>query len=103
MVDYESDDDGRKTSRFSMRGFLIRDWPYFAMLALALFGVARTSIARQSMTTYWIVLAPLFAVICVITRWRDVEGKTPHGTLSKPRPFTGLRFSLRCILYSWRT
>jgi len=81
MVDYESDDDGRKASRFSMRAFLIRDWPYFAMLALALFGVAYTSIARQSMTHYWIVLAPLFAVICVITRWRDIEGNALHWQL----------------------
>jgi hypothetical protein len=83
MVDYESDDDGRKASRFSLRGFLIRDWPYFAMLAVALFGVARTSIARGSMTNYWIVVAPFFAVICVITRWRDVEGEAPHWRLIK--------------------
>jgi hypothetical protein len=81
MVDYESDDDDATASRFSLRGFLIRDWPYFAMLALALFGVAYTSVERQAMTTYWIALAPFFAVICVITRWRDVEGKTPHWRL----------------------
>ncbi len=81
MVDYESEDDGPKASRFSLRAFLIRDWPYLAMLALALFGVAYTSIVRQSMTTYWMVLAPLFAVICVIARWRDVEGKALHWHL----------------------
>ncbi len=81
MVDYESDDDGPKASRFSLRAFLIRDWPYLAMLALALFGVAYTSVARQSMTTYWIALSPFFAVICVITRWRDVEGKALHWRL----------------------
>jgi hypothetical protein len=73
MVDYESDDDGPKASRFSLRAFLIRDWPYLAMLALALFGVAYTSIARQSMTHYWIILAPFYGVICVITRWRYIE------------------------------
>jgi hypothetical protein len=50
MVNYESDDDGRKASR--VRAFLIRDWPYFAMLGLALFGVAYTSVARQAMTNY---------------------------------------------------
>jgi len=100
MVDYESDDDP-KASRFSLRGFLIRDWPYLAMLALALFGVAYTSIARQSMTNYWIVLAPFYGVICVITRWRDIEGMRRIGSLSKPRPFTGLRLSLRCLSYSW--
>lgn len=81
MVDYESDDDDRKASRFSLRAFLIKDSPYFAMLALALFGVAYTSMERQAMTTYWIVLVPLFAAICVVTRWRDVEGKAAHWHL----------------------
>ncbi|MGB6372787.1 MAG: hypothetical protein WBF22_05170, partial [Methylocella sp.] len=81
MVDYESDDDYPKASRFSLRAFLVRDWPYFAMLALALFGVAYTSIARQSMTHYWMVLAPFFGIICVITRWRDVEGNALHWHL----------------------
>ncbi|MFZ3327520.1 MAG: hypothetical protein WA231_17270 [Methylocella sp.] len=72
---------GPRASRFSLRAFLIRDWPYIAMLALAVIGVAYTSTARQAMTTYWIVLAPFFGVICVITRWRDVEGKAPHWQL----------------------
>ena len=81
MVDYESDDDGPKASRFSLRAFLIRDWPYLAMLALALFGVAYTSIARQAMTNYWILLAPFYGVICVITRWRNVESTEAHWHL----------------------
>ncbi|MGH6796070.1 MAG: hypothetical protein ACREDD_02285 [Methylocella sp.] len=78
MVDYESDVNRRKASRFSLGAFFAKEWPYFAMLALALFGVAYTSIARQSMTKYWLAIAPFFAVICVITRWRDVEGKAAH-------------------------
>ena len=44
-----------RASRFSPRAFLGRDWPYIAMLALAVIGVAYTSTARQAMTTYWIV------------------------------------------------
>ena len=81
MVDYESFDDDPKASRFSLRAFLIRDWPYLAMLALALFGVAYTSIARQAMTNYWIVLAPLYGVICVISRWRNIESTVPRWYL----------------------
>jgi hypothetical protein len=80
MVDDEWE-VGPRASRFSPRAFLGRDWPYIAMLALAVIGVAYTSTARQAMTTYWIVLAPFFGVICVITRWRDVEGKAPHWQL----------------------
>jgi hypothetical protein len=89
MVGYDSDDDDqisshllrKKASRLSLRAFVVRDWPYFAMLALALFGVARTSIGRQALTSYWIIVAPFYAVICVITRWRDFEGKAAHWRL----------------------
>jgi hypothetical protein len=73
MPDYDSELQTPDASRSSLRKFLIRDWPYLAMLALALFGVAYTSIARQAMTTYWIALTPCFAVICIVTRWRDIS------------------------------
>ncbi len=72
---------GPQASRFSLRAFLIRDWPYLAMLALAVIGVAYTSIAGQAMTTFWIVLSPFFAVICAITRWRDIQGPKLHWQL----------------------
>jgi hypothetical protein len=38
---------------------------------------------------YWIVLAPFFGVICVITRCRDVEGKAPHWQLIQTHPSLG--------------
>jgi hypothetical protein len=43
--------------------------------------VNKTWYSRQSMTTYWIVLAPFYGVICVITRWRYIEGKAPRWQL----------------------
>ncbi len=87
MADFESNDDNPKASRSGLRAFLAKDWPYFAMLALALFGVARTSIARQAMTSYWVILAPFFAVICVVTRWRNSDGKAPHWRLIQTEAF----------------
>jgi hypothetical protein len=81
MVDHESDVPGSRASRFSATSFLLHEWPYFTMLALAFFGVAYTSVSRQAMTTYWIVLAPFFGLICVVARWRDVHGTTPHWQL----------------------
>jgi hypothetical protein len=59
--------------RFHPRAFLAREWPYLLVLVLALFGVAYTSFARTPLTTYWIVLAPLIGLICVITRWGDAK------------------------------
>lgn len=73
MDDFTSDDHAPKASRAGLRAFFLRQWPYFTMLFLALFGVAYTSVARQPMTTYWIVLAPFFGLICVATGWRDAE------------------------------
>jgi hypothetical protein len=81
MVDYESDDDRPKASRFGLRSLFIRDWPYIVMLALAIFGVAYASIAPQAMTNYWIILGPVFGIICVATQWRGVEGPEAHWHL----------------------
>ncbi len=74
MVEYESDDDGPKASRFSLRSVIMRDWPYILMLLLAIFGVAYASISPQAMTNYWTILGPVFGIICVATQWRDVKG-----------------------------
>jgi len=43
------------------------------VLILAIAGVAYTSFARTPITRYWVILAPLIGVICVVTRWPDAE------------------------------
>ena len=63
--------------------FLAQNWPYIVMLALALLGVATTSVARQAMTTYWIILVPVFALISLYARWREAGGEeSPWRLLS---------------------
>jgi hypothetical protein len=57
------------------RNFLLNEWPYLLVLALALFGIAYTSFARTPMTLYWIVLAPLIGLICVVSRWPELPGR----------------------------
>jgi hypothetical protein len=79
MADYETDSE--TASNWSLRAILLREWPYFAMLILTLFGVAYTSIARQSMTTYWVILVPCFGAICVASHWTEVEGRDEHWRL----------------------
>ena len=61
--------------QFSPRTLLKREWPYLLVLALALFGIAYTSLSRTQMALYWIALAPLIGVICVVTRWRDMRDR----------------------------
>ncbi|HUB65326.1 MAG TPA: hypothetical protein VL996_12945 [Methylocella sp.] len=81
MVDDDSDERSPAGSYFGLRGILTRDWPYIVMLVLALFGVTYTNFARQAMTGYWIILAPLFALICVTVRWREFESNNSRVRL----------------------
>ncbi len=74
MVEYESRNSRSIGLSLNPLHIIAREWPYAVMLALALFGVAYTNFARHAMTNYWIVLAPLFALICVAARWQTVDG-----------------------------
>ena len=62
-------------SVLSPRALLKREWPYLLVLVLTLFGIAYASFSRTQLTLYWIVLAPLIGVICVVTRWPDTRDR----------------------------
>jgi hypothetical protein len=81
MTNAPPDTPHHEASRFSLRAFVLREWPYLLVLALALFGVAYTSFSRSPMTLYWIVLAPLIGLICVVTRWPDTTTKEQRTRL----------------------
>jgi hypothetical protein len=66
MVNDEWDDDDLPASRFSLRSVLIRNWPYFIMLVLGVFGVALTSFARPAITTFWLRRQRSFAVASAV-------------------------------------
>ena len=75
MMDH-GDSDASKASEKSLLTLILRNSPFIAMLALALFGVAFTSVARQWLLIYWVVLAPIFGVMCVVTQQQDAgEGQ----------------------------
>jgi hypothetical protein len=67
--------------RLNVWTFLANEWPYFLVLILALFGVAYTSVSKTPITAYWIALAPFIGLICVVTRWRDSEGRKERTNL----------------------
>ncbi len=55
------------------RHWLLEDSPYIVMLLLALAGVTfRLTVG------YWIMLAPVFGVICIIAGWNHVENQKDH-------------------------
>ena len=53
--------------RALLRGWLIHDSPWILMLLLALGGVTFTVPVG-----YWMVLTPVFAIICIAAGWRHV-------------------------------
>jgi hypothetical protein len=87
MADYESHQHVPFAPRSRFFSFLARDWPYVLMLALALAGVARTSVGVTGMESYWMVVAPVYALICVAVHWRDIKGPEPHWRLIRTQAF----------------
>lgn len=61
--------------------WLVRDLPYAAMLALALGGIVLTSFRGPTTTFYWMALAPIYAVIVVLSGWRRVDTGAGHMRL----------------------
>jgi hypothetical protein len=75
MNDPSSVNSEPSNSRLSLRTVLKREWPYLLVVALALFGIAYTTVSRAPMALYWIALVPLIGVVCVLTRWRDIHDR----------------------------
>ncbi len=63
----ETPDDtaGPRSIRSHVVRWMREDWPYLAMLLLAVVGVA-----LQLPAIYWIFVMPVYAVICIIEGWR---------------------------------
>jgi hypothetical protein len=75
MNDLRSPEPGPNPWPVKVRHFLMREWPYLAMLVLAMFGVAYTSVTRRPMTLYWLALAPFIGFVCVLTRWSAMKDR----------------------------
>ncbi|OAE97683.1 hypothetical protein AYJ54_34690 [Bradyrhizobium centrolobii] len=55
--------------------FLWQQLPYAVALLLAIGGVAYTNISHQPLVGYWEFLALAIGVVCVVTKWPEIEGK----------------------------
>lgn len=62
--------------------FLRREWPYVLMIVLSMVGVAYTSLLPEASFRYWQILAPIFGVICVVTRWPNAYAEGRHWRLT---------------------
>src|SRR5215471_9812968 len=62
-------------SQSGMAHFLWQQLPYIVALVLAIAGVAYTNVSHQPLVGYWEFLALAIGVVCVITKWPEVDGK----------------------------
>ncbi len=61
--------------------FFVRELPYIILLALAVIGIACTSVSPDASVGYWKILAPVFAIVCIVSQWSRV----PAGGGAKTR------------------
>jgi hypothetical protein len=55
--------------------FLWQQLPYIAALVLAIAGVAYTNASHQPLVRYWEFLALAIGVVCVISKWPEIDGR----------------------------
>jgi len=67
MADTTSEKPAGGARRFAS---LLYEAPYLLLIILGLVGISWTSISRSPATTYWVVLAPIAALICIFAGWR---------------------------------
>lgn len=61
-----------------MAHFLWQQLPYIVALMLAIAGVAYTNVSHQPLVGYWEFLALAIGVVCVLTKWPEMDGKEAH-------------------------
>jgi len=63
----------------SIRAALADDFPYLAIIVLSLIGTSWTTLSRSSASTYWVIMTPIFAAICIYSGWRHTESGARVG------------------------
>ena len=71
-----NDDAGTSRSHHSATShFLRQQLPYIIALVLAIAGVAYTNVSHQPLVGYWEFLALAIAVVCIMTKWPELEDR----------------------------
>jgi hypothetical protein len=74
-LDEHTDQHEHSDWRGGLGGFLRlavkRGWPYLLLLALSLVGICWANLAHTHSTLYWAMMAPLCAVVCILTAWHN--------------------------------
>jgi hypothetical protein len=75
-IDTQQAENGEPPPAHSgMTHFVWQQLPYLVALVLAIVGVGYTNASRQPLVGYWEFLALAIGVVCVVTKWPEVDGK----------------------------
>jgi hypothetical protein len=75
-IDTEQAENGATPPAHSgLTHFLWRQLPYVVALVLAIAGVGYTNVSHKPLVGYWEFLALAIGVVCVVTKWPEVDGK----------------------------
>jgi hypothetical protein len=69
------------TTTSGMTYFLWNQLPYVVALVFAIAGVAYTNASHQPLVGYWEFLALAIGVVCVISKWTEVDSKAARWQL----------------------
>jgi len=56
--------------------FWLRELPFTIVLILTIAGVAYTSFSKTPLVTYWEILAPIIALVCIGAGWQEASDKS---------------------------
>ncbi len=68
--------DEKRAWRVAFKKWLLEDSPYIVMLLLAVVGVA-----LREPVSYWLIITPVYGVICIIAGWRHFDTAAAHREL----------------------
>lgn len=100
MNDYAASDFDAPAAP-ARRGWLWRKAPYFAVLALAIFGVAYTSLAQRPLSFYWEFLAVAIGVACVVIGWRDARAPRERFEAARAQALHWAAFLVAMNIVLW--
>lgn len=72
---HESEDAETSPAHSATSHFLWQQLPYIIVLVLAVAGVAYTNVSHQPLAGYWEFLALAIAVVCIITKWPELDNR----------------------------
>lgn len=87
--------------RLGTSGWLKQKAPYLIVLALAIFGVAYTSVAQQPLFGYWEFLGVAVGVACVAIGWRQTKDRRERIVIARTQLLHWAAFLVAMNIVLW--